>query len=126
MLETLRGLPVGGVFADFNADAGDDPGGVGTSPGSGFAVQGLDAQAGDPDGFVGRVIFPVTVGDPGVLAEDHVDAGFGMPMDLNSDGVIDKADHAGNYRLLPVRVRVEWSGPAGDRFVELDSLLSVR
>lgn len=112
------------IFELFNADPNDDPGGVGTAPGSNFAVQGLDPQAGDADGFTGNISFPTPVGFPGILRENLNLAEFDTPRDLNADGVPDAADHSGDYVVLPIRVRVEWRGPTGNRLVELHALLS--
>jgi hypothetical protein len=58
------------------------------------------------------------------LREDVVDAGLGMPRDLNLDGVIDALDHSGDYRILPVRVLVEWTGMSGNRTHRLETVLS--
>lgn len=112
-IERVRGEPFAQAFANFNADLGDD---VGAGPGKHFAVAGLDLRPDDPDGFVGEVIFP---GDGTELREDVDDRELGMPRDLSSDGVIDALDHAGDYALLPVRVRLEWTGRAGPRSLEV-------
>ena len=50
-------------------------------------------------------------GGPAVLREDWVDAAFGLPQDLNGDGVIDAADHSDDYLILPVVVRFLWTHP---------------
>lgn len=124
-MEELRATDVADVFAAYNTDPGDDPVGA---PGSGFAVAGLNLQAGDPDGLCGRVVLPETpgVGTDVDLREDLVDASFGMPRDLNGDGAIDALDHAGDYVVLPVRVLVEWTGRSGNRTISLDTILGVR
>ena len=86
-LERLKGEAFQEVFARYNADPLDDlP--LGPSPGSFFAVRGLQPQAGDPDGFVGEILFP---GDGFELREDVVDLDLGMSRDLNGDGVISAA-----------------------------------
>jgi hypothetical protein len=121
VLEQMRGAEFRQVFARFNETNADDPGGV-VSPGAGFAVAGLDAREGDPDGLVGRIQFPVPAGAPGSLREDLVDAQFGFPRDLNGNG-IDVQEHAADYEVLPVRVRVEWRGRSGNRLVELQTIL---
>jgi hypothetical protein len=108
------------IFARRNALAADDPGGAGTAPGAAFDVLGLQPRAGDPDGRVGEILFP-TIGAE--LREDLVDAGLGMPRDLDGDGGVDGADHAGDYVVLPVRVRVAWRGVTGERQIEAVTLL---
>jgi len=103
------------LFALYNGDPADDPAGAGTAPGSGFAVPGLQAFQGDPDGLPGRIEFP---GGPLALREDAVDPGLGMPRDLDSDGVVDGDDHSGDYTLLPVRIRVEWMSEGREQSME--------
>lgn len=119
-LESLRALPFDRVFAERNAEPGDDPDGPGTAPGNAFDVYGLSPQLGDPDGRVGEILFPVTGRE---LREDCVDPALGMPRDLDLDRVIDSEDCAGNYRLLPVRVRLRWRSSIGPREYELFSLM---
>jgi len=123
MLEDLRSQAFAEVFVRFNDDPQDDPGGVGTAPGKNFAVDGLTAWSGDPDGLAGEILFPVNVATPGVLREDVNLPRLGMPRDLTGEGVIDAADHSGDYLLLPVVVRVEWRSAAGRGRVELRTML---
>lgn len=85
-----------------------------------FDVRGLTPQAADADGMVGAISFPTVAGE---LREDVVDAGLGMPRDLDGDGAIDAADHTGDYAVLPVRVRLSWRGVSGDRNVDLTTIL---
>lgn len=128
VIEQLWTVDFPEVFATFNLEPVDDPDGPGTAPGANFAVEGLDPRLDDPDGLAGRIEFPSVAGQPaGFLIENIVDSFFGMPRDLNSDGVIDGVDHADHYTLLPVRVVVEWQGSDGaEHFVELETLLSRR
>ncbi len=119
-LETLKGTAFDQVFARYNATAADDPVGPDPSPGAVFAVNGLSVQKDDGDGFAGEILFP---GDGIQLLENVDDLELGMPRDLNGDG-IDAADHAGNYRILPVRVVVQWRGRTGERRIELVTVLS--
>ncbi len=124
MIETLQDQPFATVFALFNGDPQDDPGGVGTAPGKNFVVADLQVRRNDPDGFAGEVRFPTPAGAPGVLREDLPDRAFGTPRDLSGEGDIDAQDHAADYGLLPVAVRVEYrltSGQSGR--VELRTLL---
>jgi len=113
------------IFQSYNADPADDPGGPGTQPGNTFAVPGLDPRDDDPDGFVGEVIFPSFSPD-GVsfeLREDLDDPVLGMPRDLNGDGDVDALDHADDYLVLPVTLRLSWKGVSGERTYEVSSLL---
>lgn len=125
MLERLRTQRFREVFVRFNGDQTDDPA-TGVSPGSGFDVRGLNPRQDDPDGFVGEIIFPTPPGDPGSLREDLVDRGFGFPRDLDGDRAQDADNHASDYLVLPVRVRVQWRGKSGNRQVELETTLRPR
>lgn len=116
LVESMRAQPFEQVWALYNADPGDDPAGAGTAPGAGFAVTGLSAVPGDADGLVGRVVFPEIGGE---LREDSAEVDLGMPRDLDLDGAQDGDDHALDYRVLPVLVRVEWRGKGPARRVDL-------
>lgn len=124
IVETLRATQFSDVFATFNADAADDPGGAGTAPGSGHVVPGLDPQQGDPDGLALEIRFPAAAGAPGVLREDIVDPALGMPRDLNGDGVMDAVDHSGDFQILPVVVRIQWTGAIGSSQMEFKTILT--
>ncbi len=119
-IDAIKATPFSEAFARFNATVADDPI-VGLSPGAGFAVRGLEPVPGDPDGLVGEVLFP---GDGVALREDFQDRELGMPRDLNEDGPIDNLDHALDYHVLPLRVRLVWQGPDGVRRLELITTLS--
>ena len=114
MVETLQAADFTEVYALFNANGADDPDGAGTAPGNGFVVDGLQVLSGDADGLAGEIRFPTA--DKGgvlVLREDLVSTVFGTPRDLSGDGVVDDEDHSGDYQLLPVWVRVQWTGKSG-------------
>ena len=119
-IEELKGTTFSEIFARYNVDAVDDPA-LGASPGMYFAVDGLTLRSDDGDGFAGTIEFP---GGGKELREDAQDAELGMPRDLNGDTETDDADHAADYRLLPVRVTVEWTGKTGNRELELMTVLS--
>jgi hypothetical protein len=122
----LRAVPFEELFRRYNATPGDDPGLAGSAPGSAFDVLGLTPRSDDPDGRVGRLIFPVAldVGGNEVLDENVVDERLGMPagLDLNGDGVL--GDASADYTLLPGRVVLEWTGAGGARSYELALLLT--
>lgn len=105
MSELLRSSDPVHMFALYNDDPADDPGGAGTGFGANFAVPGLVALEDDVDGFVGRVEFPSIAGE---LREDFEDRDLGMPRDLDLDGEIDDLDHAADFHVLPYRLVVEW------------------
>jgi type II secretory pathway pseudopilin PulG len=111
------------LFRNYNADPDDDVGGTG--PGAAFDVEGLTPRTGDPDGRVGRIVFPSVptgIGSGEILREDFVDERLGMPRDLNGNGdTLDAMDR--DYLVLPARLIVEWTGTSGNRQVELDVLL---
>jgi hypothetical protein len=60
------------------------------------------------------------------LREDVVDTDLGLPRDLNGDGAIDGADHSADYRILPVRVTVSWTGQNGVRSMDFVTVLTER
>lgn len=127
MLERLQGAPFEEVFAAYNTAAGDDGALTVAAPGADFAVERLDPLVADADGMCGAVEFPTAVaGGFEELREDVVDAALGMPRDLNLDGATDALDHAGDYRLLPVRIVVEWRGVDGQRRIQLETVLCER
>jgi type II secretory pathway pseudopilin PulG len=115
-IERMRGDPFATVFKRYNTNKGDDPGGAGKAPGPSFTVDGLVAQPGDADGMPGEIVLPSAGPE---LYEDEDVPLFGMPRDLNMDLVVDAADHAANYRILPVLVRVSWQGRTGPRTIRL-------
>jgi hypothetical protein len=86
-----------------------------------FDARGLRPVPGDPDGMIGELIFPtVDTADGPELREDVAQR------DLNGDGVIDEDNHAEDYTLLPVTVRVEWAGKHGPQRLEFVALLTRR
>jgi type II secretory pathway pseudopilin PulG len=120
VLEALQAEDFRSAFARFNATPGDDPP-LGKSPGNAFDAEGLSAQSADPDGRVGSIEFP---GNGVQLFENVPDPELGMPRDIGGAAGIDANDHANDYALLPVKVRVQWHGAAGDAAVTLALVLS--
>lgn len=135
MIEILQGAPdFALLFPLYNSYPDDDPGLPGSAPGSGFAVAGLDPAPDDPDGFVGEILFPAEFGlvdlelheillDPDLadLADD-----LGLPRDLNGSGSLDAGDRSDDYQLLPVLLRLRWTGATGVRVLEVQTLLADR
>ena len=122
----LQVLPFQEIFARYNSDPSDDPGGPGTAAGNDFAVRGLGPALDDADGFVGEYVFPelpTGVGSAVALREDLDLPELGMPRDLNGDGAQDALDHAGDYVILPVAIRVRWRGAAGTSVFTLDQIV---
>ncbi|MGH7151045.1 MAG: hypothetical protein ACREIU_10120 [Planctomycetota bacterium] len=133
MQRTLETLQSGKVefedlFRAYNADPSDDPGGPGTAPGANFAVVGLEPRPGDADRAAGRIEFPSPEGRPDMLREDLTAGLFGLEedRDLDGDGVVDASNHARDYLILPVLVRVEWTGSSGEESRALRTLLAKR
>jgi type II secretory pathway pseudopilin PulG len=123
VVETMQAVDFDKIFASYDHDPANDPGGVpGSAPGASFVVEGLDVLPGDADGVVGEVLLPETA--PGVLGENFQQPRLSMPRDLNADGVVDALDHSGDYRLLPVLVRVAWRGSNGPAEVEIKTILA--
>jgi type II secretory pathway pseudopilin PulG len=122
-LEELEDGTFAQVFARYNADPADDPGVAGSAPGSAFAVAGLNALGDDADGKVGEIVLPASGTQ---LREDLDLPELGLPRDLDGDGVIDATNHAGDYQLLPVLVRVEWRSKGAPMKVELRTFLCER
>lgn len=124
VIAELQASPFDQVWALYNDDGADDPGGAGTAPGPHLDVQGLEAVQGDADGMALEVMLPATIvaGVP-QLREDVNNIPLGCPRDLTGDGVIDANDHASDYQILPVMVRVRWRGQAGTAVYELRTSL---
>lgn len=124
MVERLQSTPFDEVFQRFNEDPSDDPDGDGTAEGMHFAVPGLDPRRDDADGFCGMVLMPATDGTE--LIETLEDTAFGMPRDLNGNGVVDGNDHALDKVILPIRVQVQWTGKSGNHRTEFRTILGKR
>jgi type II secretory pathway pseudopilin PulG len=124
VMESLQATDFASVFQANNSVAGDDPGGV-TLRLAGFEVEGLPPRPEDADGMCGEILFPEqVVWGSSQLREDIVNSVLNMPRDLNGDGVLDGADHSGDYQILPVVVRVDWRGAAGNSRVQFRTILA--
>ena len=127
VVSDLQGVGFEEVFGRFNSTRNGNLLGDRAITAGGFAIDGLDPLPGDADGLVGQIRFPevLPAGGGVQLREDVVDPDFGSPRDLNGDGVVgDALDHAGDYRVLPVVIEVDWRGPAGPAHVEFKTVLS--
>jgi hypothetical protein len=124
-VELMKTVGFANVFRQYNGDRGDDLGGPRTAPGANFTVQGLAGAFGS-NSVPGEVLFPTVASQPGVLREDLALPELGTPLDLDLDnGTIDALDHASNYKILPVLVRVRWVSMAGRGEVRLATVLGV-
>jgi prepilin-type N-terminal cleavage/methylation domain-containing protein len=124
LIAELQASPFDQVWALYNDDGSDDPGGPNTAPGPNVHVPGLNAVDGDPDGMAVQVILPsVDVAGVPQLREDLPNDSLGCPRDLNGDGATDAFDHSGDYQILPVVVRVRWRGTGGAATYELRTSL---
>lgn len=126
VVERMRNETFADLFALYNADPFDDPGGPGTAPGATFSVPGLTPIDGQ---LVGEVLLPIwNMGTEVVpdwqLREDQEDPDLGTPRDLSGDSVTDDVDHSGDYSLLPVFVRLRWRGASGPRELRLRTMLA--
>lgn len=119
-LEAMRCRPFRELWALYNEDPLDDPAGKGSAPGPHFTVDGLEALEGDADGFVGTIVFPQTDGQ---LVESVAIGDLGLPRDLNGDTLLDDKDHASDYAILPIKVRLEWRSEYGPRKLEMHTMI---
>jgi type II secretory pathway pseudopilin PulG len=123
VMERIKASTLQDVFAIYNTNPNDDPAGPGTGFGPNFLVGSLRAAPNDADGLPGEVLFPTAPGNPNDLRENVVDARFGTPRDLNGNGAVDALNHANDYQLLPIVVRVRWQGKAGISNYQVKTLL---
>lgn len=83
--------------------------GAGGTPGNSFAVPGLEAWAGAANVATVQVVTDETTTDAAL------GAAAGMPRDLNGDGAVNSVDVRSTASLLPVIVRLQWTGSAGQQ-----------
>jgi prepilin-type N-terminal cleavage/methylation domain-containing protein len=121
IIELMHSSNLDDLFLLYNANPADDPVGVGTAPGAAFDIEGFSAVEGDPDGRVGRILMPEVDGRLSEVLEDSL---LGVPRDLNADTEIDDLDHAEDWVILPVVVRIEWSGANGDRSIYVPTMFA--
>ncbi len=132
VVETVESTPFEEIFTRFNTDPNDDPLGAGTAEGGEFffvfgksgKLQPVLSPAGNT-GTVFRVQIRFPTDAMGRLAEGAAPLAAGMPRDLNNDGsVVSGADTAGDYKVLPMRIRVSWQGPSGTEEMVFHRVLS--
>ncbi|MFN0206958.1 MAG: prepilin-type N-terminal cleavage/methylation domain-containing protein [Planctomycetota bacterium] len=121
LFELMRSLPASELFARYNHEPSDDPGGAGTAPGAHFAIEDLSPLDTDLDGFPGEVLLPAKFAP---LREDVQNTALGFPRDINGDSVVDDKDHASDYIILPVCIRVEWKGKSGKQSMVMYCIFS--
>ncbi len=110
-IETLRAAKFDEIYARYNDTPADDILN-GPNPGSSFDVEGLQPL---PGRQCGRILFP---GDGSRLLEDVNDPAWGMPRDLNGNGLVDTDSVSGpGLALLPVTVEITWTGIQGPRTI---------
>ena len=125
VFESMRNLDFRNLYASYNVQPEDDPGGAGTAPGATFGVEGLRGLDTNPPGVVGRIVFPeVLIEGEWQLREDLVDADLGLPRDLNGDTFLDEGDHSLDYLVLPVRIELEWEGRFGPRRMTVSAMFT--
>ncbi|MBI2932956.1 MAG: hypothetical protein HYY16_15030 [Planctomycetes bacterium] len=86
-----------------------------------FDVDGLRPVDGDPDGRAGRIVFPDL--PAGVLNENAVPPILDTDLDLNANGAVTDPDVTADYKLLPVRITVDWQSSRGPRHFEITTIL---
>jgi hypothetical protein len=81
----------------------------GGSLGNTFAVEELSPQEGAA--FIGSI----TVITNETTTDADLGLSFGMPRDLDGDGVVGNANVGNAARILPIVVRTRWRGAQGDQ-----------
>ena len=129
-LEKMRNEDLDMVFRLYNAEPFDDPKGPGTAPGHRFAIADVPPLLGAEDNLVAEIFLPaIDVSEEAPLPiwqirEDASIPDLGLPRDLNLDNLVDEFDHSGDYKVLPVRIEVEWQGPLGPRHLSMQTILT--
>lgn len=121
-LENARTAGLASAFSLYNSDSSDDPGGAGSAPGSTFTVSGLRARTGSATA-IGRYVFPVFSGAPGVLDETAPSPFHGAAADLDMDGAATSRDVTATCAILPVAVEIEWQGASGPRTLRIATVI---
>ena len=104
-IEFLKSQPFDTLVSRFGPASGG---------GDRFTVRTLDTDGSSAEG---RMLLYLDETNP------TDEAGLGLPRDLNGDGDTTDKDVSGDFRLLPVKVRVTWRGALGRQQVEVRTLL---
>jgi Tfp pilus assembly protein PilV len=95
-------------------------------------VTGTTTAVADAEAFEVPKTMECTIGLPTTLdaagnetlREDVVAPEYGLPCDLNGDGVIDSKNHAADYKILPLVIRLDWPiAGGGTRTVSFAAVL---
>lgn len=119
-LETIRAQSFSQIVALYDSNTANDPGGAGTAPGNSFWQSSLD-KIGKRSSVTATVLLPIN--GAGEVREDLNMPELGLPADLNGDGVVDSANHAADAIVLPVGVRVTWTGATGQQTYTLATMV---
>lgn len=121
ILEDMYALDFGELYATYNADPLDDPE-AGAANRAALLVDHPLLVAGGKAPVI-EILLPDAGGE---LREDSKLPEFGLPRDLNGDGKTDALNHAGDYELLPMTIRLEWESGSGQHALEMSTLLRRR
>lgn len=119
VMEEISATDINEVPATYDNVPANDPAGAGTAPGHAFLSTALRSNN---SGDRGSIEMPVN--SDGEVREDLNIPALGMPRDLNGDGSIDSANHASDFHVLPVIVRLKWAGISGNREMRLMTILA--
>ena len=117
-VEVMRNTTFSEIYKRYNSVTTDDPS-TGSSPGSTFTITGLTPATGYAT--VGRIEFPEIAN---ALREDVTDTELGMPRDLDGNGAVGATSVSTTYRLLPVRIVIQWKVPNGSSTVKIVTFLA--
>lgn len=144
VLEQMKSASFQELFGLYNANVADDPNGAGTALGSRFLVRlgrqsqnlgqiipsyanvngigSIQAGGGNSPATSGMNMVEVMDVDiefptngAGDLDETVGPIGQGAPTDLNGDGATTPGSRNADYKILPARITVRWSGLQGNR-----------
>lgn len=109
-LAELKDAPFSSLFSSYGPNSGAQ------------TVDVSSLQSGALPGGTVTITFPVD--NAGKLNETVIDSAMGMRMDLNGDGATNSSDVSGSYKVLPLRITVQWNSRTGTRQLSLNTLLT--